>query len=435
MVIDEQKLVISACNLDIIERSHSSGGLYQAMVDLGANVNLGPVRLARVLSLTVVPHIDGRKIGTADTEGHMVIVGWIFPCGFTGPIALVEKAAFILLSVIQLQKNGMGVHCPPERPICILTMMDNEDEVVFIEIYQSAPTNLYFVDINKLIDGYMPEYVPQVGDITGPDTVLGGDAGLLVLPIVAVGKVCQPLCSYSAFSRKRKRHLTMDIIFRVWNMHMSMNHVSLTTIAFMLKMGTLQNASCTEQEVLLVRDHQDCVACMLAKAKAITAVPSSGIRCNITGKSWSMDYQGPFRVAAIGGYTGRFLFIERSRGYQIVFLVRAKTEAFACVLKVDKHCKRYGHVFMELQVDFGSVELSADFQQKCHLINDDHRQRGIEVNPVNINMQQQNVVERYVQTHDNMFAAIMADSFTCHVLGSWNECNYRYNESCDELIM
>ena len=257
MVIDEKKLVISACNLDIIERSHSSGGLYQAMVDLGANVNLGPVRLARVLSLTVVPHIDGRKIGTADTEGHMVIVGWIFPCGFTGPIALVEKAAYILLSVIQLQKNGMGVHCPPERPICILTMMDNEDEVVFIEIYQSAPTNLYFVDINKLIDGYMPEYVPQVGDITGPDTVLGGDAGLLVLPIVAVGKVCQPLCSYSAFSRKRKRHLTMDIIFRVWNMHMSMNHVSLTTIAFMLKMGTLQNASCTEQEVLLVRDHQD----------------------------------------------------------------------------------------------------------------------------------------------------------------------------------
>ena len=41
---------------------------------------------------------------------------------------------------------------------------------------------------------------------------------------------------------------------------------------------------------------------------------------------WSEDYQGPFAASAIGGYTGRYVFVEFSRGFLIVFLVKAKTE-------------------------------------------------------------------------------------------------------------
>ena len=37
-------------------------------------------------------------------------------------------------------------------------------------------------------------------------------------------------------------------------------------------------------------------------------------------------------------------------------------------------------------------------------------QQGIEYNPVNINMQQQNVIARQVQTYVNMFAALVADN-------------------------
>ena len=37
-------------------------------------------------------------------------------------------------------------------------------------------------------------------------------------------------------------------------------------------------------------------------------------------------------------------------------------------------------------------------------------QQGIEFHPVNINMQQQNVIARQVQTHVNMFAALVADN-------------------------
>ena len=90
------------------------------MVDSGGNVNLGPKQLAKALGCTIIPHTDGRKIGTADAEGTMEILGWIFPRGFTGPIAIVRKAAWTLLSVGELQSRGIGVNFPPDSKRCDL---------------------------------------------------------------------------------------------------------------------------------------------------------------------------------------------------------------------------------------------------------------------------------------------------------------------------
>ena len=87
----DERLVISAVNLDIRERPRVLTDQFKAMVDQGANVNLGPVRLAKALGLEIVPHMDGRKIETADSEGQMEIVEWIFLGGFLGAIALVRR--------------------------------------------------------------------------------------------------------------------------------------------------------------------------------------------------------------------------------------------------------------------------------------------------------------------------------------------------------
>ena len=51
--------------------------------------------------------------------------------------------------------------------------------MTYIEIVQSAPTNLYFVDLRKILDDYQPEYVQQPGDVLGSGTVMGGCAGTL----------------------------------------------------------------------------------------------------------------------------------------------------------------------------------------------------------------------------------------------------------------
>lgn len=72
---ESEKFVISTCNMDICDKGQRFEDVYKAMIDQGANVNLGPLRLAKMLGLLVVPHTDGRKIGTADAEGHMDIEG------------------------------------------------------------------------------------------------------------------------------------------------------------------------------------------------------------------------------------------------------------------------------------------------------------------------------------------------------------------------
>jgi len=91
-----------------------------AMIDSGANVNVGSITLANELQLEITPHPDKRGIGTAKSDGVLTILGWIFPSGYTGPIAIVQEAAFTLLAVINLQRNGMGVDFPNDETSCHL---------------------------------------------------------------------------------------------------------------------------------------------------------------------------------------------------------------------------------------------------------------------------------------------------------------------------
>jgi len=141
----------------------------------------------------------------------MVIIGWIFPRGYTGPIALVNNASYILLSVIQLKKNGMGVHCPPERTICLLTIICDDAEQVVMELEQLSPTNLYFVDVRMLLNGSCASPEQSTHDIDQEKQQLS--------------------CVENVANQRRTRKLTYDIISRVWKLHENLNHVSLVTLA------------------------------------------------------------------------------------------------------------------------------------------------------------------------------------------------------------
>ena len=48
-----------------------------------------------------------------------------------------------------------------------------------------------------------------------------------------------------------------------------------------------------------------------------------------------MEYglQEPYATLALGGYNGKFMFIDRSCGYCIIFLVKTKKEATSVYLK------------------------------------------------------------------------------------------------------
>jgi len=373
---------------------------FLVMIDSGANVNLGPKWLVSALGLVLVPHSDSRKIGTAKEADLLVILGWIFPYGVTGPIAIVDECPYILLAVIQLQAHGMGILFPEKEfginsAVCILT----RGGVVFAELEQSSSTNLYFIDLRKLLDDYVPTYVAQSNDETSVEMgQLGGNLGY----VVASTEVQAP-------TSVRKRIPTWDISFRVWRGHRNANHMSLTTMGHMMKHGLLHNVDFTYSELMLVRDHQHCLACALAKWKELDSNLGSGMRINVIGHSWSMDYKGPYQTKAIGGFNGKFIFVDISCGYIVVFLVKSKTEAFQCVKNINNLCIRFGHIMRDLRVDMGRVENGNDFLMACHAINMDRGQPGIEIRPANVEMQKQNPVERYIQTFDNMDSAILVD--------------------------
>ena len=67
--------MISASNFNIGEKGHYTTDVFKAMVNFGANVKLGTLSLGRALGLPIIPRTCGRKIGTADVEGEMEIVG------------------------------------------------------------------------------------------------------------------------------------------------------------------------------------------------------------------------------------------------------------------------------------------------------------------------------------------------------------------------
>ena len=239
----------------------------------------------------------------------MIIIGWIFPGGYKGGIALVKDANYILVSVQLLQQHGMSVEFPRDTDICVLLTTFG----MFTEITQCPDLKLYFAYLCKLIDGYMPMYIEQPDDVKfTKDVCVGGSVGYTT----NVNIVQTPA--------NRKQVPTQDMSFRVWRLHECTGYTDLMTLAHMAKYNLLGEIDVTMEEIVLVRDHQDCFACALSKWKRLSAAPSSGLRPTIVGKSWSLDFKGFFKTAAIGGFRAKFYAVERSCGYMIIFLVKLK---------------------------------------------------------------------------------------------------------------
>ena len=264
-----ERLLISAASMDMMQNGLRGEGEirdYDALMDSGANVVVAPVCLAQYLGLPITPNKDGRTIGTADSDAALTIVGWIFPEGYTGAIALVRGAAFILIAVTQLQRHGMGVFFPPLQMVCRLTITVDGQEEDFEELKPKKPTNLYFIDIRRLITSSKPIFVSQPHDYTGAGPKAYGGKAYIDKPQQVDGFITYTVNNGTILPvSSRKKKPTSDMLYRVCHLHECMQHTSLTKLAGMARQGSLQNAKSTEKEMLLELDHQDCLACATAK--------------------------------------------------------------------------------------------------------------------------------------------------------------------------
>ena len=125
-----------------------------------------------------------------------------------------------------------------------------------------APTNLYFVDIRKLLYSARSEFIPQLGDAPlSPDNVVGGGNGYVACVtttnITDVAHI--PETGHTAFgtastehhgpgdhATPRRKKPTADMLNRVWTLHDDMGHTSLRIIGHMLHQGDLHGLIKTE---------------------------------------------------------------------------------------------------------------------------------------------------------------------------------------------
>ena len=78
---ETNELVISAAVMDVVlavsENSQMILDNWRAILDTCATVTLIPTNCAECLGLPIMPHTDGRRVGTADQHGNFTIQGWV----------------------------------------------------------------------------------------------------------------------------------------------------------------------------------------------------------------------------------------------------------------------------------------------------------------------------------------------------------------------
>jgi hypothetical protein len=130
----------------------------------------------------------------------------------------------------------------------------------------------------------------------------------------------------------------------------------------------------------------------------------------LIGSQWSEDYQGPYSTPAIGGYTGKITFVEVTTGFIMIYLVKSMStaEIANCVKKVAAFCRLHGHLMTSLRCDSATTELSAELKSLCADMNGPGQQ-GIDIRPAAPEQQNQNPVERHIQSIDNQVHAVDQD--------------------------
>ena len=206
---------------------------WRAMLDTGATVTLIPMACAVKLGLQIMPHTDGRRVGTADQEGTLEIQGWLDLQGFIGRAAVCSAVGFIIVASCQLQSCGLGMDLKPDNNICELYTKDG----LFAILDQCSATHLYYIDLRRLMNLPQCLYVQHF-------------------------EGCQPDITYYNLSTpitiNTHRKPTSSLSFKVFRFHRRFKHVPFRTLSRMVRQGLIIRVDVTADEIDLVSAHQEC---------------------------------------------------------------------------------------------------------------------------------------------------------------------------------
>jgi hypothetical protein len=386
------------------------------MLDTGANLPISHPSLASLLQLSPrlwsspVPIKFGNSTDAVST--HFLHLG-----PFLGRVALVSSATSTIITKRALHAQGISVLFGATG-LCRLIL--DADESVIYETVLPSPDDFFMIPLVALLPP--PLAVILQSSLDAPSSVVAPPPSLS-----PVANGSSPMVN----GRRSLPPVTQSEVAEVMSLHERMYHPSSATMARALRSGAWLGVSTCPTLVERVFAHRDCLFCALGKMKRLPRSPGSSLS-PVFGHEVSVDYV-PVTTPALGGFTGAYIFVERSSGYAWAYLLKESTKAralFQAISYVRSSLLRYHHQLGAVRTDAGRVETSATLASQLAELH-------IVINAAAPSAQYQNFVERFIQTAihgiatsllaqphlDNSFWALALQAW----IGAWN-C--RPNSSC-----
>ena len=301
--------------------------------------------------------------------------------GPLGLIYLVHEAADTLLSLTTLVNNGFSILMSKDG----VKILDKDGCTVYDRLRQPSEAR-WSLDLFAAAKA-CAECAQCIPCSAGP----------LPAPRRRVSKIARP-----------SGRILASTVALVFDLHQRCQHLSPTAMAaafhpynpFPVESRYFQ---LSRQIILTVFQHRSCVACMIGKINRVPRQLGSGV-ANMLGAVWAVDCIGPVHPPTMHGCRFAFLFSEQRCGMVKPFLVRENTAEMLslAVRDIVGYCKFHDKRIVALRFDAGSVMASEAFQS---FLQDEH----IESQPAAPDHQEQDFVERDIQTVRKRMAANFAD--------------------------
>lgn len=331
----------------------------RCLQDSGANVNACSPELVQHLQLPIHPYRSPIRVifgnGTEVYAHHYTYIGIL------GKTAIVKGCRNTIISTTTMNRRGYDVLCRADMR-CVVSR--GQQEILNTPV--DTEKELYFVDVRELLNTPEPAHITSLHSNThhriGKQTA------------ISVRKLHDALC----------------------------HAASPAVMARALRFGAWLNVEIKPTDVEQVFKHQQCLSCMIGKAKLLPRADGTNLKPSLFGMCASVDWK-PVSPPALSGEIGFYLFVEATVGFK--YAVMSHHHDSESLLHAIKeyicYIKKYSHTLKKLRFDAGTVENSK-------LIEAELAQLEILTDAAPPECQFQNPVERHIQTTVKGIATMFA---------------------------
>ena len=305
-------------------------GEFTAVSDSGANISVTSVnivvRFGFHLFLWEVP--VRIRFGNSSTE----VSKYYINCGpIVGRVAVIENAPETLLSLWGIAQRGFTIELNQDFIIFKIT---NTNQVVYSQ-RSDINSRQWNVDLFSLMHVDVDKQPPQCADPT------------------AFGNSSQSLLRIAP-------RMSPLLVQFIRTLHKNLHHTAnAKDIVDCIRHRTWLNLpDISPVDVVKALSKYPCISCALAKMNRLPTPLGSGVKPNVFGQCWSMDFILVARPAVSSqGYIGFFFYVELSSGDWYPIFTKSKASSFMLqsVELVRRKCKQYNHEMKVIRPDAASV--------------------------------------------------------------------------------